>query len=77
MPCLLWPALKCGNSEEGQHAIEHIVKVEVTVEPFSLSQHCVLKGIIHVLQEVSPESRCREQSLSNSIAVLRDEIYDV
>lgn len=43
MLCLLWPALKCGYSEESQHAVQHIVKVEVTVEPFSLSQHGVLK----------------------------------
>lgn len=57
MLCLLWPALKCGNSEESQHAIEHIVEVEVAVEPLSLSHHCVLQGVIHVLQEGSPESK--------------------
>ena len=61
--CLLWPALKCGNSEESQHAVEHVVKVEVTVEPFSLRQHFVLEGIFHVLHEPSPESTDRERSL--------------
>lgn len=64
MKCLLWPALKCGNSEESEHASQHIVKVEVTVEPFSLRQHSVLQGILHVLPEESPERR--ERSLAKT-----------
>lgn len=56
MLCLLWPALKCRNSEQRQHAVEHIVKVEVAVDPFSLSHHCVLYGILYVLHEGSPEN---------------------
>lgn len=64
MMCLLRPALKCGNCEESEHASQHIVKVEVTVEPFSFRQHSVLQGILYVLPEESPEKR--ERSLENS-----------
>lgn len=59
---LLRPALKCGNSEESQHAVEHVVKVEVIIEPLPLRHHRVLQGIFHVLQEESPGSRYSEES---------------
>lgn len=58
--CLLWPALECGNGEQSQNSIEHVVKVKVIVEPFSLSHYCVLQGILHMLQVESPESRYKE-----------------
>lgn len=45
----LRPAFYCGNSEESEHAVEHVVKVEVAVEPLPLGQHRVLKRIVHVL----------------------------
>lgn len=45
----LRPAFNCGNGEESEHAVEHVVKVEVAVEPLPLGQHRVLKRILHVL----------------------------
>lgn len=53
----LWPALKGGDGEEGEHAIQHVVKVEVAVEPLSLGQRRVLEGILHVLPEETPVRR--------------------
>lgn len=55
--CLLRPALECGHGEEREHAVEHVVKVEVAVEPLSLGQHGVLEGVLHVLPEESPAGR--------------------
>lgn len=45
----LWPAFNCGDGEESEHAVEHVVKVEVAVEPLPLGQHRVLQGVLHVL----------------------------
>ena len=50
---LLWPALKGGNSEESQHAVEHVVKVKVAVLPLSVGQHGVLQGVLHMLYELT------------------------
>lgn len=45
----LRPAFNSGNGEESEHAVEHVVKVEVAVKPLPLGQHRVLKRILHVL----------------------------
>lgn len=45
----LWPAFDRGNGEESEHPVEHVVKVEVTVDPLPLGQHRVLERILHVL----------------------------
>lgn len=45
----LWPAFNGGDGEESEHAVEHVVKVEVAVEPLPLGQHRVLQRILHVL----------------------------
>lgn len=55
----LGPALEGGDGEECQHAIQHVVKVEVAVEPLSFGQHRVLKRVLHVLHKESPEGRGR------------------
>ena len=55
MVCLLRPALERGDSEQGQHAVEDVVKVEVAVDPLPGSQLLVIEGVLHVLQEEASE----------------------
>lgn len=45
----LWPTLKCGNGKESQHAVQHIVKVEVVVDPLAVMDLRVMKRILHML----------------------------
>lgn len=52
----LWPALKRRDGEESQHAIQHVVKVEVAVDPLSLIHLLVMKRAVYMLYKRSSEN---------------------
>ena len=53
----LWPPFKRGHGEQGQHPVQHVVKVEIAVFPDPLSHHGVVYVAIFIDHKSPSENR--------------------
>lgn len=53
---VLWPAFKCRDGEETQHAVQDVIEVQVAVDPLALAEHHVVKSVLLMFYKRSPES---------------------